>query len=44
MIKINTKNLKVTAVMALVAFLLTRDLRITLILAGVNVGADMFLF
>jgi len=41
--KLDQRNLKITAVLALAAFLLTQDLRTTLILAAVNIGAGFLL-
>lgn len=37
--KIDQKNLKITAITALAAFLLTQDLRTALMLAAINFGA-----
>ena len=39
---IDQKNLKITALLAVAAFFLTQDIRITLMLAAVNVAGGFF--
>ena len=41
--QLDQKNLKVTAVTALAAFLLTQDMRTTLIITAVSAGAGFLL-
>jgi len=41
--KLDKKNLKITGILAVAAFLLTQDLRTALILAAINFGAGFIL-